>query len=175
MRPPLIILAGGKGTRLRSITGPGLPKPMVEIDGKPFLYWLISHYISQGFTDITISTGYLAETIESYPWPWKLKFDRDSAGINSVPKYYVFFRENRWIVNGDTFIPENLPEVGKWDSVILSCKDIDAGAQHVAFGKIQIYPVSAFYDIGTPEGLERFKVYFNSVKEGLLQSATNPV
>ena len=42
-----IILAGGKGTRLRSAV-PNLPKPMAPINNVPFLEYLISYWIGQG-------------------------------------------------------------------------------------------------------------------------------
>ena len=47
---PLIILAGGFGTRLSSVLN-GLPKPMADINGTPFLELLIKNLIKNGYSD----------------------------------------------------------------------------------------------------------------------------
>ncbi len=60
-----IILAGGFGTRLRSVLT-DVPKPMAPIHDKPFLAYLIDYLSSQGVTDIVLSVHYLAEQIVSY-------------------------------------------------------------------------------------------------------------
>lgn len=61
-----VIMAGGKGTRLRSVTNDEIPKPMATIAGKPILQWQIECLRRSGVTDIIIITGYLGEKIESY-------------------------------------------------------------------------------------------------------------
>ena len=53
------------GTRLRSALA-DKPKPMVEIDGRPFLEYQIKLLAKQGFTDILLCTGYKHEVIENY-------------------------------------------------------------------------------------------------------------
>ena len=62
---PAIVLAGGLGTRLRSVV-PDLPKPMAPVAGKPFLAWLLHQLEQQGLRDIYLSVGYKYESIESY-------------------------------------------------------------------------------------------------------------
>lgn len=57
-----VIMAGGKGTRIASV-GAGVPKPMMEIGGKPILQWQIETLVRQGFTDIVITVGYLQDMI----------------------------------------------------------------------------------------------------------------
>lgn len=54
-----ILLAGGKGTRLRPLTAV-FPKPLVPLGEKPIIEILLSKLKNSGLTDITISTGYLA-------------------------------------------------------------------------------------------------------------------
>ena len=61
----IIILAGGLGTRLRSIVK-NVPKPMAPIKNKPFLYYLLKYWIKNGATKIILSTGYKSEIIEKY-------------------------------------------------------------------------------------------------------------
>jgi histidinol-phosphate phosphatase family protein len=60
-----VILAGGRGTRLRPITDTR-PKPMVEIHGKPFLEYIVEMLRDQGFERILLLLGYLPEVIQSH-------------------------------------------------------------------------------------------------------------
>lgn len=60
-----IILAGGFGTRLSEITG-SIPKPMVEIGGKPILWHIMNIYAAHGITEFVIALGYKAEVIKEY-------------------------------------------------------------------------------------------------------------
>jgi dTDP-glucose pyrophosphorylase len=60
-----VILAGGKGTRLRPFTD-FLPKPMVEVAGRPMLERLILHLVGHGITKIFLSVNFKAEVIEDH-------------------------------------------------------------------------------------------------------------
>lgn len=60
-----VILAGGKGTRLKDLF-PGLPKPLVPVAGRPFLHWLTRWISSHGPRHFVFSTGYLADQIEDW-------------------------------------------------------------------------------------------------------------
>jgi histidinol-phosphate phosphatase family protein len=59
------ILCGGLGSRLRPITDT-LPKPMVPVNGKPFLEYLLEQIKGQGISKILLMTGYLGEQIQGY-------------------------------------------------------------------------------------------------------------
>lgn len=59
---PLIILAGGFGTRLKSELG-GLPKALADINGKPFLEILLNKLINNGFSNFIFSLHFKAEMI----------------------------------------------------------------------------------------------------------------
>jgi dTDP-glucose pyrophosphorylase len=61
----VVIMAGGKGTRLRPITE-NLPKPMIKVAGKPILEHIIHHLIGYGFKNIYLSVNYKAEVIKKY-------------------------------------------------------------------------------------------------------------
>ncbi len=61
----VIILAGGRGTRLAEETSVR-PKPMVEIGNKPILWHIINIYASHGFRDFLIACGYKGEMIKEY-------------------------------------------------------------------------------------------------------------
>lgn len=61
----VVILAGGKGTRLRGLF-PDLPKPLVPVAGRPFLYWLTLWIQRHGPDSFVYSTGYMADQIEAW-------------------------------------------------------------------------------------------------------------
>ena len=60
-----IILAGGLGTRLRSVVSE-LPKCMAPVAGKPFLYYVIAHLQKEGIQSFIFSVGYKSESIISF-------------------------------------------------------------------------------------------------------------
>jgi glucose-1-phosphate cytidylyltransferase len=60
-----ILLAGGLGTRLAEETAL-VPKPMVQIGGKPILLHVMAIYGGQGFRDFVVACGYRAEVIKQY-------------------------------------------------------------------------------------------------------------
>lgn len=63
--PPAVILAGGKGTRLKPFTA-SFPKPLVPIGDIPILEILLTKLKNSGITDITLTLGHLAELIQAY-------------------------------------------------------------------------------------------------------------
>lgn len=65
-----VIMAGGRGTRISTLF-PDIPKPLIPIEdengiSRPVLEWEILSLVAQGFTDIVLTVGYLAEKIEAY-------------------------------------------------------------------------------------------------------------
>ena len=58
----LVILAGGFGTRLKSVLN-GLPKPLADINGEPFLKLLFQNWIKNGFNDFVLCLHYEADKI----------------------------------------------------------------------------------------------------------------
>lgn len=60
-----VIVAGGRGERLRPLTN-DVPKPMIEIVGKPLLQYQIEWLKFYGIKDILITTCYLPEKIQEY-------------------------------------------------------------------------------------------------------------
>lgn len=61
----VVILAGGYGTRLSEETV-DIPKPMVEIGGKPILWHIMKSYSNYGFNDFVICLGYKGYVIKEY-------------------------------------------------------------------------------------------------------------
>src|SRR5215211_6327386 len=66
------ILCGGRGTRLQEHS-PGIPKPLVEIGGRPILWHVIRIYAAQGYRRFLLLCGYRGEQIEAFAretyWP----------------------------------------------------------------------------------------------------------
>lgn len=62
---PVVLMAGGLGTRLRPLTD-NCPKPLLKIGGKPILEIILENFIQQGFYNFYISVNYKAEMIEKY-------------------------------------------------------------------------------------------------------------
>lgn len=60
-----MIMAGGRGTRLRPLTG-SMPKPMVPILDKPVLALTVGALVRAGITDIAMTLGYMPERIINY-------------------------------------------------------------------------------------------------------------
>jgi glucose-1-phosphate cytidylyltransferase len=58
----VVILAGGRGTRLAEETS-ARPKPMVEIGGKPILWHIMSIYAARGCQEFVVACGYRGEMI----------------------------------------------------------------------------------------------------------------
>jgi len=61
----VVLMVGGLGTRLRPLTE-SIPKPMLEVGGRPILETIILNFKKHGFSNIILSVSYKAEVIESY-------------------------------------------------------------------------------------------------------------
>ena len=70
----VVILAGGLGTRLSEYTKT-VPKPMVKINKKPLIYYVMKTYAKYGFKDFIIALGYKGHVIRNY-------FKKNSFGWN---------------------------------------------------------------------------------------------
>lgn len=83
-----VILAGGKGTRLRPYTTV-LPKPLMPIDDMPILEMVIRQLKNHGFDRIIMAVGYLAELIEAYfgngsKWGVSITYSREDKPLGTV-------------------------------------------------------------------------------------------
>lgn len=61
-----VLQAGGKGTRMRPLTGDRLPKPLLQLGGRPMLEWQVLNLRKYGVTEFVIIVGYLGEQIMGY-------------------------------------------------------------------------------------------------------------
>ena len=63
---PVVILCGGLGTRLREASGDRVPKPLVDIGGRPILWHVMKTYQAHGFRRFVLCLGYKGEAIKRY-------------------------------------------------------------------------------------------------------------
>jgi glucose-1-phosphate cytidylyltransferase len=81
----VVILAGGKGTRIREYSSK-IPKPMVKVNGIPIIIHIMKHYSNYGFDDFVIALGYKGNVIKNYfkknKFPWNINLV--NTGLNSM-------------------------------------------------------------------------------------------
>ncbi|HYG96743.1 MAG TPA: sugar phosphate nucleotidyltransferase [Solirubrobacterales bacterium] len=86
MKPPVVILCGGRGTRLRERTE-SVPKALVEIGGRPILWHVIQIYAAQGFDRFLLATGYMGEAVEEFVaaerWPQGVRVECVDTGLDT--------------------------------------------------------------------------------------------
>lgn len=106
-----IVLAGGLGTRLRSVVTE-LPKPMAPVAGRPFLAWVLDRLEAAGFAQAVLATGYRHEAISgcfgAAHRSLRLQYSVEETPLGTggairlaasmVSEYPVF------VLNGDTFL-----------------------------------------------------------------------
>jgi D-glycero-alpha-D-manno-heptose 1-phosphate guanylyltransferase len=107
-----IILAGGMGTRLRK-TVADLPKPMAPVNGKPFLYYVMSWLKNYNVEKVILSTGYKSESISDYfggsfsGIPLEYVVEHKPLGTGGAIKFAInkSIGDNVLVLNGDTYFP----------------------------------------------------------------------
>jgi glucose-1-phosphate cytidylyltransferase len=85
-KPPVVVLCGGRGTRLRERTE-SVPKALVEIGGRPILWHVIQIYAAQGFEHFLLATGYMGEAVEEFvaaeSWPEGVTVECVDTGLDA--------------------------------------------------------------------------------------------
>jgi D-glycero-alpha-D-manno-heptose 1-phosphate guanylyltransferase len=114
---PAIVLAGGLGTRLRSVIS-DMPKPMAPVCEKPFLHFIFQYLQKQGIADVVLSVGYKWDVIQEY-------FSENYLGINiqysieneplgtggGIAQAMEMIDSDAFVLNGDTFFDVDLFEL----------------------------------------------------------------
>ena len=119
----LIVLAGGKGTRISEYTTK-IPKPMVEINSRPIITYIIDHYLKFGVKKIIVAGGYKIIHIQKYFKKNKKKYPNVeivNTGLNSLTglrifKLKKFFEkgENFYLTYGDGVSNVNIKKLYKY-------------------------------------------------------------
>ncbi len=109
-----LLLAGGRGSRLGALTDT-VPKPMLDVGGRPFLEYLVWNLRRFGVDDIVLSTGYRAAVIESHfgdgrDWGVTIASSRESRPLGTgggVRQALPLLGEAFFVLNGDTLFDCN--------------------------------------------------------------------
>lgn len=65
MKTPILILVGGLGTRLHPFTK-NLPKSLVPVNGKPFIFWQLTLLREAGFSEVVLCLGHMGNEIKNF-------------------------------------------------------------------------------------------------------------
>ncbi|MCL4328423.1 MAG: NDP-sugar synthase [Candidatus Thermoplasmatota archaeon] len=122
-----VIMAGGKGTRLRPITY-SIPKPLVPIAGKPCIGYMLSSFHNAGINDVIITTGYKFDALITGVLDFKEKdqhvlfsVEKEPAGTAGSIKLASMFIDDTFVVGSGDILSDF--DVGE---MIRSHKEHDA-------------------------------------------------
>jgi NDP-sugar pyrophosphorylase family protein len=115
-----VILAGGAGTRLYPLTA-DVPKPMILINGKPFLLYLVEYLRGYGIKDFVFCTGYLPEKFSEFfgngeKFGVKIDYsvEKEFLGTGGALKLAEpFLGDDFLVLNGDTYLPIDYSQLYK--------------------------------------------------------------
>lgn len=121
---PVIILAGGFGTRLSTVVK-DVPKPMAPINDKPFLHYIFKELEHQNIKNVVLSVGHLKEVIQDFFQDNYLgisiqyAIENEPLGTGGGIKHaFNFVEEDAFVLNGDTFFDINLSTLKNEDADI---------------------------------------------------------
>lgn len=125
----VIILAGGFGRRLQSVVK-DVPKPMADINGKPFLEYLLNYLSKYNISNVALSVGYKQDTIKNY---FKNKYhnidlqyscEEEPLGTGGAIKQAIGMLNKKddkvLVINGDTFFKADLSKLIEVDKTLNS-------------------------------------------------------
>ena len=113
--PTVVILAGGLGTRLRSVVT-DRPKVLAEVQGRPFLSYWLDRLALQGFHDVVVCTGHLADQVErcfgAEYGPIQLRYSVETEPLGTGGALRLALNQVRtdlvMVLNGDSFCEVDL-------------------------------------------------------------------
>jgi len=117
-----IILAGGRGTRLKSVL-PDIPKPMAPVAGRPFLEWQMDYWIGQGINHFILSVGYRHEFIQKHFGDAYrtaiIEYVIESSALGTGGGFLLAMKALQssspfLLLNGDTYFEVNLTELDRF-------------------------------------------------------------
>lgn len=102
----VVLMAGGRGTRISELF-PDIPKPLIPIDNIPVLEREIISLRNQGFTDIILTIGYMAEKIQEYfgngeKWGVKIEYFVEEKPLgNAGALFFLDLKDDFLLLNAD--------------------------------------------------------------------------
>jgi NDP-sugar pyrophosphorylase family protein len=115
------ILAGGLGSRLRSVVG-SRPKVVAEVAGRPFLAYVLDQVAACGFRDVLLCVGYGAEEVQAalgtVHGPLRLRYSREDSplGTGGALRLALPLLEGdcAMVMNGDSLCDTDLAQAWAW-------------------------------------------------------------
>ncbi len=114
-----VILAGGLGTRLGNIVEQ-IPKPMLPINGKPFLEYQVELLVKNGIKSILLCVGHLHEQItdyfgDGYKWGIEIFYSIETEKLlgtaGAIRNAYALLEDDFFLMYGDSYLPVHFPEI----------------------------------------------------------------
>lgn len=114
---PVVVLAGGRGTRLRDVTGATIPKALVPVAGRPFIDYKLAGLARDGVTDVTLLIGAHGEALASHVGDGsqlglRVRALDDGPALRgtggAVLASLAALPEAFWVTYGDTFLQLDL-------------------------------------------------------------------
>jgi D-glycero-alpha-D-manno-heptose 1-phosphate guanylyltransferase len=113
------VLAGGLGTRLQSVTKGMIPKPMVEVQGRPFIHWLLNYLDHQKISHTILAVSHQSDQILRFLGDrfgnQKLKYSIEQtplgtggAILQAMDQYNL---HQALVLNGDTYFPIDIQKM----------------------------------------------------------------
>lgn len=131
-----IILVGGLGKRLQPVVK-DIPKPLADVGGKPFLWYILQKLLQENIERIILSAGYKAELVEEFILKYYIEkniriiVEKRPLGTGGALKKSIVFVNNNflYLLNGDSFFDINMKKfeedsfrIGKFDVSIALCE-----------------------------------------------------
>ena len=149
---PAIVLAGGLGTRLRTVIN-DLPKPMAPVNGKPFLHYIFQYLKSEQIKEVILSVGYKHEVIKDFFGEEylgiKVRYSIEEEPLGTgggIKQAFDLIDGPAYVLNGDTFF--GLPLWALQEYYFESKSDIT----------LAIKPLEHFDRYGTVQMNEAFRI-----------------
>ena len=103
---PVVILCGGQGTRLREASE-SLPKPLVDIGGRPILWHIMKTYSHYGYRRFVLCLGYKGDMIKDYFVQQRARLNDFTLSLHSgaEPEYHTAVETEDWEI---TFVETEL-------------------------------------------------------------------
>jgi len=141
----VVILAGGFGTRLSEYTK-SIPKPMIKVNGRPIIYYIMKHFYNYGFKKFYVAIGYKGNVLKKYfkknKFPWEVNLIE--TGLNTmtggrIRRLKKYLGDDRFFMTyGDGLANVNLRKLLKLHIKKKKLATMTAVRPPARFGKIKL-------------------------------------
>ena len=145
----VVILAGGLGTRISEYTK-SIPKPMIPLNGKPIIYYIMKHFYNHGFKNFYVAIGYKGIVLKDYfrknKFPWDVKLietgQKTMTGgrIKKLKKYIG--NERFFMTYGDGLSDVNVSNLLNFHIKNKKLATLTAVRPPARFGKIKLNKIN---------------------------------